>query len=450
MGLTVKKIERLKDPGRYADGGGLYLQVMSPSNKSWLFRYQRNVRDEDGRTVLNPKGRPLVRERWMGLGPLHTFDLPEARELARAKRKLLADGIDPLDAKQSERAERARAAAKRKTFKQAAEAYFEKQEESWSNLKHRAQFLSTLETYAFPVLGDLPVDAITTDDLLRVFNAEIKPRKGAPADAGPQRFWLARPETARRVRTRIEAVLAWATFRGFRSGENPARWVGHLKHELPAQGDVDRNQPALPWQQTAVFLAELKGREGIAPRALEFLILTAMRTSEVTGAKWSEVNLTDASWTIPAERMKMKRPHTVPLSPRAVQILETVPREDDNPFVFVGGIAGKGLSNAAMAELVKRMNTPELRWVDAQGEAIVPHGFRSTFRDWAAERTRYPNHVVEMALAHVVGNKVEAAYRRGQLLDWRKRLMKDWATYCETPTPADREGDNVVALGAGR
>jgi integrase len=390
--LTVKRISKLVEPGRYRDGGerGLYLQVLSPTNRSWLLRFERGGR-----------------ERWMGLGPLDDFTLTEARERARQARQQLHDGIDPIDARKAKRAQQALEAAKAITFAEATQRYFDHHEAKWRNAKHRAQFLNTLKQYAFPVLGKLSVAGIDESLVLKV----IEP------------IWKNKTETASRVRGRIESVLDWATVRKYREGENPARWKGHLAHQLPARGQIARVQhhKALPFASMPDFMVQLVEREGMAARALEFLILSAARTGEVISARWEEVDLPEKMWTIPASRMKAHREHRVPLSDRAVAILQALPRETE--FLFPGVRRGVPISNMAMAQVLKRMERDD----------ITVHGFRSTFRDWAAERTTYPNHVVEMALAHVIGDKVEAAYRRGDLLSKRARLMEDWARYCATP-----------------
>ncbi len=396
MKLTVKQVAKLREPGRYGDGHGLYLQVMSPTNRSWLFRFERGGH-----------------ERWLGLGPLHTFSLDEARERARRARQTLADGVDPLDARKSERAARALEAAKAMTFEAAARAYFEQHERKWKNDKHAAQFLSTLKAYAFPKIGKLSVAAIDTGLVLKV----LEP------------IWHEKTETANRVRGRIESVLDWATVRGYRTGDNPARWRGHLAEVLPARGQIQKTEhhAALPFAELPAFMVALAARDGVAARALMFTILTAARTGETIGAEWSEIDLAAKVWTVPAGRIKGGREHRVPLSDRALEILGAVPREDGNPFVFIGSRKGTGLSNMAMATLLRRMGRLD----------FTVHGFRSTFRDWAAERTAYPNHVVEMALAHTIGNAVEAAYRRGDLFAKRIRLMSDWAKFATSgPAPA--------------
>ena len=394
MALTTKRLAKLTEPGRYGDGRGLYLQVTPAGVRSWLLRYERGGR-----------------ERAMGLGSVADFTLDEARERARKARQLLADGIDPLDARKVERTKQATeaslAAAANVTFGECAEQYFKFHSRKWNNAKHSAQFLSSLRMYAFPALAKVPVAAIDKALVLKA----IEP------------IWYTKTETASRVRGRIESVLDFAKTRGYRSGENPAAWDGNLVHALPARGSIAKvdHHPALPFADVPDFMAQLAAREGSAARALEFTILNAARTGEVIGARWSEINLPQKLWSIPAGRMKAKKEHRVPLTDRALQTLKALPREAD--FIFSGSRKGAPISNMAMAQLLKRMNRLD----------ITVHGFRSTFRDWAAERSNYPNHVVEMALAHVIGDKVEAAYRRGDLFAKRARLMTEWARYCTTP-----------------
>jgi integrase len=393
--LTAKKVERLKIPGRYPDGHNLYLQVGETGGKSWLFRFER-----DGR------------ERWHGLGAAYTFSLKEARERARTARQLLADGIDPIDHRKAERAKLAAAKARLITFREAAEAYFDQHEGKWKSAKHRQQFVSTLKAYAYPVLGNMSVADIDTPAVLRA----VEPH------------WLTRAETMSRVRGRIEAVLDWATVRGYRSGDNPARWKGHLAEVLPARGQVAKvnHHAALSWSEIPAFIAELRKREGVAARALEFTILTAARTGEVIGAQWPEIDLNARTWTVPARRMKGGKEHRVALSERAVELLRKLPTEDGKDFVFLGSRSGTGLSSMAMPQVLQRMDRGD----------ITVHGFRSSFRDWCSETTNFPNHVVEMALAHAVGNAVEAAYRRGDLLAKRRQLAEAWSKYCTSPAPA--------------
>jgi integrase len=420
--LTAKRIEKLlktnKGQRRYLDGGdlgrNLYLQVY-PNGASWVLRYVR-----DGR------------ERYMGLGAYCNFTLKEARARARAARQLLADGIDPLAAKREERAARAAESAKLISFSEAARAYFDQHEKKWKNAKHRQQFLSTLTEYAFPKIGKLAVSDVDTGAVLRVLEQTHN---------GDARLWDAVPETANRLRGRIEMVLDWATVRGYRSGDNPARWRGHLSNVLVARGEGRKvvHHAALEYAKVGDFVAELRIRDGIAVKALEFLILTAARTGEVTGAQWSEIDLPNRIWTVPAGRIKGGKTHRVPLSDRSVTILKSLPTEQGNPFIFVGPSAGRGLSNMAMSSVLGRMGRND----------ITVHGFRSSFKDWAAETTAFPNFVTEMALAHVVADKTEEAYRRKDLIDKRRRLMAEWAKYCNTPSKANALAD-VVTLRPAR
>lgn len=410
--LTIKKVEKLSSPGRHADGDNLYLQISDTGVKSWLFRFKRGGR-----------------ERYMGLGVARDVSLAEAREAARQARALLRKGIDPLDAKQAEKTARALEAAKAISFEAAAREYYKQHEGRWKNAKATKQFLSTLGTYAFPKIGKLPVAAIDTAAVLRVLEQ-------AHPDEPDKSFWMARPETADRTRGRIEQILDWAGVRGFRTGDNPARLRGHLSEVLPPRSSIQRTQhhPALPFADLPAFYADLQQREGVAAKALEWTILTAARTGETIGAVWDEIDFDAKLWTVPGGRIKGGKEHRVPLSDRAIALLEKLPREDDNPYLFVGPKRGGGLSNMALSSVLKRMGRTD----------ITVHGFRSCFRDWAAERTAYPNHVVEMALAHVVGNAVEAAYRRGDLLDKRRRLMNEWSRYATTP-PSEKDA-KVVSL----
>lgn len=402
-GLTAMAVAKMAKPGRYGDGGGLYLQVSRTGTKAWLFRFTR-----DGQA------------RQMGLGPVHTIGLAEARTRATDCRRALLDGIDPIESRRAARLEARRAARRVLTFKECADRHIAAQEAGWRNVKHRAQWTSTLEAYAYPKLGGLAVDAIDTALVVDV----LEP------------IWTAKPETAGRVRGRVEAVLNWAAARGYRESENPARWRGHLDKLLPSRRKVRsvKNHPALPYAELPAFMADLRDRPSVSAKALEFTILTAARTGETIGAKWPEIDFKAAMWIVPAERMKAGKEHRVPLSRRAVELLESLPREGE--FVFMGGKAGKPLSNMALLELMRGMRP-----------GFVPHGFRSTFRDWASESTAFPSEVVEMALAHVIENKVEAAYRRGDLFEKRRRLMADWASYCES---SGRTGDVVPMREARR
>jgi integrase len=408
MALTEKRVAKLKESGRYGDGNrsGLYLQVKGPKNRSWIMRYER-----DGR------------ERWMGLGSLNVFTLQEARERARRARQQIADGIDPLDARAAERSQRVLEAARSITFEKAAQAYFDAHQASWKNPKHAAQFGSTLRDYAYPKIGRLSVADIDTGQVLKCIES----------------IWQTKTETANRVRGRIEAVLDWATVRGYRKGDNPARWKGHLSETLPSRGKIQKvvHHPALPFAELPAFMMELKKREGVAARALEFTILTAARTGEAIGATWDEVDPDHKTWIIPAERMKAKKEHRVPLSAPTVELLRNLPREEGNEHVFIGP-RRDGLSNMAMTSVLRRMKR----------DGITVHGMRSAFRDWAAERTNYPTEVVEQALAHTVGSKVERAYRRSDVLAKRARLMDEWARFC-TIEPAEITG-RLIALNRNR
>jgi integrase len=403
--LTAKRIERTTEPGRYRDAEvkGLYLQINPNGAKSWLLRYER-----------------AGRERWHGLGPADLVTLKAARERARAKRLLLLDGIDPIEHSKAERAKREAAQARVLTFAEAAEAYHRQHEPKWTNAKHAAQFMVSLRDYAFPHIGRLAVGEITTPDVLRA----IEP------------IWMQKTETASRVRGRIEAVLDWTTVRGHRQGDNPARWKGHLDQVLPNRGDVAKveHHPAMPYADVPGFVGALAERPGIAAPALRFLILTAARTREVVGAQWQEVDLAARTWVVPAGRMKGHREHRVPLSDAAVALLKALPTEQGNPHVFLGPRGGGGLSNMGMVALLRRMG---------RGEYTV-HGFRSSFRDWAAERSNFANHIVEMALAHKIGDAVEAAYRRGDLFDKRRQLADAWARFCTAPAAT---GERVVPIG---
>jgi integrase len=404
--LSAVGLPKIKTPGLYPDGGGLYLQVTKGGARTWVYRFMLH-------------GRP----REMGLGPLHIVSLAEAREKAREARRLRHEGIDPIEARKAKQAEERLAAATAMTFQECAERYIEAHRASWKNPKHAKQWPSTLETYVYPVFGSLPVQAIDVGLVMKV----LEP------------IWQTKPETASRVRGRIEAVLDWAKARGYRNGENPAQWRGHLENLLPTRSKVRKveHHPALPYPEMADFIACLLKQDGIAARALEFLILTATRTNELIGARWEEFDLAKKVWTIAGERMKAGKEHRVPLSGRALEIIAEMQadRVKDHPFVFPGGRPEKPLSNMAMLKLLGRMGRDDL----------TAHGFRSSFRDWAAEVTLFSSEVVEMALAHTVGDKVEAAYRRGDLFEKRRELMEAWARYCEA-TPRE----NVVPLVPGK
>jgi integrase len=389
--FNALSVSRLKEPGLHHDGDGLYLQVTIGAggviNKSWILRFML-----DGRA------------RKMGLGPLSLLSLAEARERALAARKTVhLNHVDPIDARAAERAARRAAAARAMTFEQCAVAYIEAHEASWSNARHRKQWPETLAAYVYPTIGALPVDAIDTALVMKV----VEP------------LWRDKQETAARVRARMERVLSWATVRGYRQGENPARWRGHLDQLLARRSKARgvRHLAAMPYGELPAFMGELHQREGVTARALEFCILTAARTTEVLQASWEEVDLDAKVWTVPAERMKARREHRVPLSESAVAILSALPRKKDTR-VFEGHTA-----HMAMLKVLQRMG---------RGDLTV-HGFRSSFRDWASEQTSFPAEVCEQALGHTINNAVERAYRRGDLFDKRRRLMDSWSDYCSKP-----------------
>ena len=419
--LTAVEVAKAKGPKVLHDGGGLYLRVApnrrdgdgneKPGSKAWVFRFQLDGKRRD-----------------MGLGPYPDISLAEARQRATECRKQRHDGTDPLDAKVAHRQAQRLSAAKGRTFRQVAEEFIGRNEAGWRNPKHRQQWRNTLATYVYPVIGELPVAAVDTGFVVQVLDP----------------IWAVKPETASRVRGRIEAVLDAATVRGYREGPNPAQWKGNLGHVLPARAKVRKveHHAALPFDEIPAFLTALRSREGMAARALEFAILTAARTAEVLGVTWGEINLDAQVWTIPAERMKAGREHRVPLSPAALAVLEAVRplalMRDGEPDaaapVFPGPRRALPMSNMTLLMLLRRMKRDDL----------TAHGFRSTFSDWAAERTAYPREVVEMALAHAIENRVEAAYRRGDLFEKRRRLMESWGRFCYARIATD----DVVSLPA--
>ena len=389
--LSAVEVKGIGQKGMYHDGGGLYLQVSAGGAKSWIFRFMLGGRARE-----------------MGLGPVHAIPLAEARRRAAECRRMRLDGIDPIEIRKVRRDQKKLEAAKSMTFDACAAAYIESHKTGWRNAKHRDQWRNTLNSYAGPVFGSMPVQAVDVGLVMKA----LEP------------IWTTKPETAGRLRGRIEAILDWATVRGYRKGENPARWRGHLDKLLPPRSKVRKveHHAALPYVELADFATALRSQDGLAARALEFLILTATRTGEVIGARWGEIDLEEKIWIVPAARMKAGREHRVPLSTAAVSILRKLKEVRESDFVFPGGKKGKPLSNMAMLAVLKRMG-----WGD-----LTAHGFRSSFRDWAAERTNSPREVAEMALAHTVGDKVEAAYRRGDLFEKRRQLMEAWARFCET------------------
>lgn len=397
--LTAVEVTKLEKPGYYCDGGGLYLQVSKSGSKSWIMRYTM-------------AGKPCE----MGLGSFQTFTLAEARKRATAQRKLLTDGINPLETKRSDQLTRRMAEASIITFDKAATAYIDSNSPAWRNAKHGDQWRNTIATYASPVIGKLPVSKIDTAHVLRILTP----------------IWLEKTETAVRLRGRIEKILDWAKAQGYRSGDNPAAWRGHLDAGLlPAPSKVADagHHAALPWSEIGAFMAALRAMQGSGARAMEVIILTATRTSEVINSKWSEIDLDAKLWTIPKERMKSFKEHRVPLSDAVMSVLMAVKAESGGgEYVFSGRKVGTPLTNMACLQTLRRMD---------RGDLTV-HGFRSTFRDWVSETTAYPRDVAEMALAHTIEDKSEAAYRRGDLIEKRRALMADWAVHCGTVlTPAD-------------
>ena len=403
--LSALQVAKLDKPGYYCDGAGLYLQVSKSGSKSWIMRYTLD-------------GKPCE----MGLGSFQTFTLAEARQRATAQRKLLADGIDPLAKKHGDQLVKRMADANIITFDKAAAAFIQANSPAWRNVKHGDQWRNTLATYASPVIGALPVSKIETAHVLRILSP----------------IWAAKTETATRVRGRIEKILDWAKVQGYRTGDNPAAWRGHLSEALPTPSKVADagHHAALPWAEIGAFMVALRAAQGAGARAMELIILTATRTSEVLNAKWAEFDLDAGLWVIPKERMKGFREHRVPLSAAALAVLEKAKVElTGGEFVFTGSKRA-ALSNMTCLATLKRMGRSDL----------TVHGFRSTFRDWVSESTSYPRDVVEAALAHVRGDKTEAAYFRSDLFDKRRRMMAEWATFVErVEVPAD----NVVAMRAG-
>lgn len=396
--LTALQVSKLTKPGLYGDGGGLTLQITSGGVKSWLFRYMMSGKAHG-----------------MGLGPTHTVSLAEARQKALAARKLILDGINPLAAKKQEQLANALADARMMTFDQCAEAYISAHKAGWKNAKHADQWTNTLSTYASPFFGKLPVAEIDTGLVVKCLTP----------------IWETKTETASRLRGRIESILGWAATSGYRTGENPARWKGHLDNLLATISKTSRTKhhPSLPWQRMNEFISALRVREGLSARAVEFAILTACRSGEVRGARWSEFDIEKKIWTIPAERMKAKREHEVPLSDAALALLKSLPETGDLVFT---GTKGQPLSDMSLTAVIRRMNGEgQPAWADASGDGITVHGFRSSFRMWAAETTNYPREVAEHALAHRLPDAVERAYQRGSQFAKRAALMTEWANYCD-------------------
>lgn len=391
--LTSKAVQKLAKEGKKGmtgDGLGLYLQITAGGSVSWIYRFK-----------LQGK------QRYMGLGSFPETSLAEARERASDNRKLVKSGIDPMEVA----IEKGHADEVTPSFTSCAARYIMSHRRSWRNAKHARQWVSTLKTYARPVIGAKPVDEVTTQDVLKILSP----------------IWTSKTETAKRVQGRIENVLDYAAAHNYRDPVNPARWRGHLDKLLAKPSRVKKvtHHPAMPYEEVADFMAELQGYTSISSKALQFLILTATRTSEVLRSEWPEIDLDNETWTIPADRMKARREHRVPLSRQAVELLTQLPRVKGNPYVFPGARYGRPLSNMAMLQLMRGMGFG----LDGERGDYVPHGFRSSFRDWTGEVTSYPRDVAEMALAHTIENKVEAAYRRGDLFEKRRAMMQEWADY---------------------
>ena len=413
LNLLSDKFTQKKDlkPGLYSDGGGLCLQVSSFNTKSWVFRYMI-----------------AGRARKMGLGDFELVGLKKARDKRSAAYALVKDGIDPIDERAARLSARAAEKAKALTFKECAESYIEAHKAGWKNAKHAAQWTATLETYAYPTIGKLQVQDIETVHIEKI----LRP------------IWNEKTETASRVRGRIEKVLDRAKALGLRSGDNPARWTGHLSELFPAKSQVApvEHHPAMPYAELPAFMAKLRAKDSVSARALEFTILTTCRTGDSIGAIREELNLREKLWTIPKERVKGKKgarrkDHVIPLSKAATAALDAV--SEEGQYLFPGGKEGAGLSNAAMSELLKGMGySPDYATV---------HGFRSTFKDWCSDMTSFPNEMSEVALSHTVSDKVEAAYRRGNMVERRRQMMEAWAKYCDGKAVG---GNNVVAIGGKR
>jgi len=400
--LNALQVKAIDKPGMHHDGQGLYLQVTKSGSKSWIYRYTRNGK-----------------ARTMGLGGYPLIGLAKARERHEEARNMLSDDRDPIEAKHVERASNRLQTCTQMSFQKAAEKCIAIKEHEWSSAKHATNWKRSLEKYAYPILGERPVSEISTDDVRSVLDL----------------IWLAKPETADRVRGRIETVLTWATVQGYRSGENPARWKGHLDHSYPRRSKVApvKHFPSLPYREVGIFMEELRQRSEMSPLALEFTILTAARSGEVRGAQWEEFDLAEGVWRIPAERMKARREHRVPLSSSALALLDRLQAIKTCNLVFPNP-SGDVLSTNAFLALLRRMGRGD----------ITAHGFRATFKTWATEQTAYGHAVVEACLAHTQQG-LEAAYQRSDLLERRRLLMEDWATYCANLIRTEHE--KIVKIG---
>jgi integrase len=389
---NIIKPKQPKRASRKHYGGGLYLQTGESGSASWLLRYQRQGR-----------------EHWHGLGPKSVFNAKQARARARAAQQELYSNIDPIAAKRQQRTQQALEAARSITFADATQQYYDSHESKWSSLKHRQTFLNTLKQHAYPVIAKFPVADVDTAAVLRI----VEP------------IWKEKHQTASRLRGRIEVILDWCAVRGYRRGDNPARWAGHLSEALPTGGEIGKveHHAALPYADIPAFVAQLSQRQGIAPKALEFIILTAARTGEALGARWNEIDFDAKVWSVPPERMKTRKAHRVPLTGRMIELLKSLPREGgDNGLVFIG---------TKVNTQIGKMILPKL--VDAIRHNVTIHGFRSSFRTWAAESTGFPREVIEAAMAHVTGTAVELSYQRSDVLDKRRQLMEQWSTFVASP-----------------
>jgi len=421
--LSALAVSKIKNDGLHAVGGipGLYIQI-TENSRSWIFRFYIGTR-----TTSN--GKTVAHLRDMGLGAYPEVTLAEARATARELRQQIRNGIDPIEERRAAKARAKLESVKTKTFQECAEAFIVANRTGWKNAKHAQQWGNTLSMYAYPVIGGLPVAEIDTGLVLEVLQQPVQTKDGTEA------LWNAKTETASRVRNRIENILDWAKVHGLREGDNPADWTT-LKYTLPAKSKVQKVKhfTALPYSEMGVFMADLRKREGMAARALEFAILTAARSGEVRGATWYEIDLTAKIWTIPADRMKADKEHFVPLSAVAIRLLESLPRDKGNDYVFPAQKGG-AMSDMALTMVLRRMKRGDIK----------THGFRSTFRDWAGETTNYPREVIEHALSHQLKDKAEAAYARGALIEKRKGLMTDWAKYCDK-IPIAESKNNVVSI----
>lgn len=398
--LTAKLVMTTTKLGYTADGKqpGLNLQVAAGAGgytRSWVFRYTSPA---------------TGKRRELGLGALSDLGLAEARDAAELLRKQVRNGVDPKEERDQAKADRSRAVRAKLTFQEAATQCIATKQHEWKNAKHQHQWAATLKTYVYPTLGPLPVEHITMEQVLSV----LEP------------IWMTKTETATRVRQRIETVMDWAKARKLFTGENPASLKGGLGQLLPKARKIAKvqHQPALPYREVHAFVQALHQKKGVSPKAFEFLILTAARSGEVLGAKWDEIDVDAKVWTIPAARMKAGREHRIPLSARALTIIKEMAAGRQCEFVFPDPTGKKAMSNGALLAVIKGM---------ASYSAYVPHGFRSTFRDWAAETTSYANETLELALAHTIRDKAEAAYRRQDQLDKRAKLMEQWASYVVRP-----------------